>query len=171
LIASHLFPYEPRAAGDPDRLRCRGLCKTPGLRRCSAATRRPQHVAQSEASPMASAALRAAASGRSSPPPPSEMSDLTRRKFHERHSMLTPSRTCPGNGRRRSSRRNETGRTCGSRRAPSVQRGPVGRPVLPRAWRPRPTAPGSRRRRRVPAAGAAPGLRSPRLSQDVDPLA
>jgi hypothetical protein len=33
--------------------------------------------------------------------------------------MLTPSRTCLGNGRRRSSWRNGTGRTCGSRRAPS----------------------------------------------------
>jgi hypothetical protein len=32
---------------------------------------------------MASAALRAAASGRSSSPPPSEMSDLKRRKLHE----------------------------------------------------------------------------------------
>jgi hypothetical protein len=45
-------------------------------------------------------------------PPPSKMS-------MRRHSMLTPSRTCPGNGRRRSSRQNATGQSRGPRRAPS----------------------------------------------------
>jgi hypothetical protein len=46
-------------------------------------------------------------------PPLSEMSDLQRREFHE--ALLDADSTiCPGSGRRRSSRRNRTGRTCGS---------------------------------------------------------
>jgi hypothetical protein len=83
------IPYEPRDPGDTDRLRRCGLCKTPGLPRCSCC----DSPAPTSRSVLGFAAGQRRAESRRVGkvvvyPPPSKMS-------MRRHSMLTPSRTCP----------------------------------------------------------------------------
>ena len=61
-------------------------------------------------------------------PPLSELGDLQRRELHEALLDADSSRTCPESGSQRSSRRNRTGRTCGSCRTTSpipVKSGPA----------------------------------------------